>query len=108
MGYYSDECLQITDSFEFDYKNDTNLRHLYTGSDQTPTDIWILNKKKECLLRMKGVYMGMAKEVQELENKLKEANLIDWGDFVEGVRKREDRESKLREANLIKKKRNSR
>ena len=46
MGYYSDECLLITDSFEFDYKNDTNLRHLFTGSDQTPTDIWILNKKK--------------------------------------------------------------
>ena len=71
MGYYSDECLQITDSFEFDYKNDTNLRHLFTGSDQTPTDIWILNKKKECLLRMKSVYNGMAREVQELDKKLK-------------------------------------
>ena len=108
MGYYSAECLQITDSVEFDYKNDTHLRHLFTGSDQTPTNIWILNKKKECLLRMKKVYMEMAREVRELENKLKEANLIDWEDFVEGVRKREDRESKLREANLIKKKRNSR
>ena len=105
MGWYSDECLQITDQFEFDHKKEI---HWELGINETVTDIWILNKKKECLLRMKGVYMGMAKEVQELENKLKEANLIDWGDFVEGVRKREDRESKLREANLIKKKRNSR
>ncbi len=71
MGWYSDECLQITDSFEFDYKNDTNLRHLFTGSDQTPTDIWILNKKKECLLSMKHIVKLMDKEVKDLENKLK-------------------------------------
>ena len=94
MGWYSDECLQITDSFEFDYKNDTHLRHLFTGSDQTPTDIWILNKKKECLLSMKKVYNEMAREVRELEKKLK------WEDSEEL--------KELKEANLIKKKRNSR
>ena len=94
MGWYSDECLQITDMFEFDYKNDTHLRHWFTGSDQTPTDIWILNKKKECLLRMKGVYNGMAREVRELEKKLK------WEDSEEL--------KELKEANLINKKRNSR
>ena len=66
MGWYSDECLQITDEFEFDHKKEV---HWGLGINETVTDIWILNKKKECLLRMKNVYNGMRKEVQELENK---------------------------------------
>jgi len=90
MGWYSDECLQIAHQFEFDYKNNVYSRYL----NQTATDIWILNKKKECLLSMKHIVKLMDREVRELEKKLA------WEDSEEL--------KELKEANLIKKKRNSR
>tara|TARA_R100000781_G_scaffold113568_2_gene82311 strand:- start:121 stop:345 length:225 start_codon:yes stop_codon:yes gene_type:complete len=74
MGWYSDECLRITDMFEEELSD--------------------LEDKKECLLSMKKVYNEMAREVQELEKKLK------WEDSEEL--------KELKEANLINKKRNSR
>ena len=96
MGWYSDECLQITDEFEFDHKKEV---HWELGINETVTDIWILNKKKQCLLRMKNVYNGMRKEVNDLENKY--YRKLDREDS-EGLKE-------LKEANLlIEKKRSSR
>jgi hypothetical protein len=65
MANLREIVFEITDKFTFDYKNEFWIY----GLDETPTDIWILNKKKEALLSMKQVVKSMDKEVRELENK---------------------------------------